>query len=286
MKYYIDFEATQFDQEIISVGCINENGREFYSLVRPHSMRKMTGFITELTGITSAELRRADDADDVFEHMYDYMDKSEDVRFYCYGNCDGRFVKMTMRHVTSFKAQCMLGLIYSSLIDVSPEMSEIFKTNQTVSLYKLSDYFGARGAQNHNALSDAKLLKQICEKAEGLELEECPFPEYVIKKKPEKAGSLHEPEPVKEPHVTASFGGNTYGFSSYGKAADWIMSEMLPEKTEVTEQMKSNISNRIVRAAANGGSYHGFTWRSVKRQRKHGPEPENAPDGEADAEIG
>ena len=282
MKYYVDFEATQFDQEIISVGCINENGREFYSLVRPHSMRKMTGFITELTGITSAELRRADDADDVFERMYDYIDKSESVQFYCYGNCDGRFVKMTMRHVTSFKAQCMLGLIYSSLVDVSPAMSEIFKTNQTVSLYKLSDYFGAKGAQNHNALADAKLLKQIMERSEGLQLEECPFPEYVRAAKPEVK---HQPEQVRNPHVTASSGSETFAFASYGKAADWIISE-LPEKATVSAETKSNISNRIVRAAANGSSYRGFIWRSVKRKTE--PEPEAEPAAavpEAVAEI-
>lgn len=268
MKYYVDFEATQFDQEIISVGCINENGREFYSLVRPHSMRKMTGFITDLTGITSGELKRSQDADEVFSRMYDYIDKSESVQFYCYGNCDGRFVKMTMRHVTSFKAQCMLGLVYSSLVDVSPDMSEKFKTNQTVSLYKLADYFGAKGVQSHNALADAKLLKQICERAEGLELDECPFPEYVRSPKPEKTEIRHAPEPVANPHVTASLDGETFGFASYGKAADWIMSEILPGKSSVTTETKSNISNRIVRAASSGSAYHGFTWRATAKENK------------------
>lgn len=29
MKYFIDFEATQFSQEIISVGCIREDGQTF-----------------------------------------------------------------------------------------------------------------------------------------------------------------------------------------------------------------------------------------------------------------
>ena len=265
MKYYVDFEATQFDQEIISVGCINENGREFYSLVRPHSMRKMTGFITDLTGITSSQLRRAEDADDVFSRMFDYIDKSENVQFFCYGNCDGRFIKMTMKYVTSFKAQCMLGLIYSSLVDVSPEMSEIFKTNQTISLYKLSDYYNASGERNHNALADAKLLKQIYEKSRGEQLDECPFPEYARPPKPE---IRHMPEPVRNPHVTASDGEDTFAFASFGKAADWIMSEILPDKASVTAETKSNISNRIVRAAANGSVYHGFTWRSVAKEPK------------------
>ena len=43
MKYFIDFEATQFTGVIISVGCINENGDEFYSLVKPD--KPITKFI-------------------------------------------------------------------------------------------------------------------------------------------------------------------------------------------------------------------------------------------------
>ena len=35
MKYFIDFEATQFSEEIISVGCKREDGETFYALVRP-----------------------------------------------------------------------------------------------------------------------------------------------------------------------------------------------------------------------------------------------------------
>ena len=51
MKYFIDFEATQFSGEIISIGCVDENGRQFYTLVKPAKMSEMTDFIEELTGI-------------------------------------------------------------------------------------------------------------------------------------------------------------------------------------------------------------------------------------------
>jgi hypothetical protein len=33
MNFFIDFEATQFTQEIISIGCVAENGKSFYSEV-------------------------------------------------------------------------------------------------------------------------------------------------------------------------------------------------------------------------------------------------------------
>ena len=267
MKYFMDFEATQFEQEIISVGCVDEDGREFYSLVKPHSMRKMTGFITELTGITSAELRCAPDADTVFSQFYDYIKKVERSEFFCYGNCDGRFIKVSLRYVKTFKAQCMLGLILGSLTDISPEISSIFKTNQTISLYKLSDYYKAEEERNHHALNDAKLLKHVYECSRGEVLDECPFPEYVRTVKTDKIPE-YEPEQVKTPHVTASYGDRTIGFSSYGKAADWIITHILPKNAMITLDTKSNISNRIVQAVANGNKYHGYVWSSPLKNSK------------------
>ena len=58
-----------------------------------------------------------------------------------------------------------------------------------------------------------------------------------------------------------------FGFASYGKATDWIITNLLPKNAMITLDTKSNISNRIVQAAANGGEYHGFTW-SARVQKK------------------
>ena len=73
MKYFIDFEATQFSQEIISVGCYREDGEMFYSLVAPHSQKKVTNFITELTGITKEMLANAPTSDEVFCKFSDWV---------------------------------------------------------------------------------------------------------------------------------------------------------------------------------------------------------------------
>ena len=59
MIYFIDFEATQFSGEIISMGCVDMNGRQFYSLVRPAALSEMTDFTVELTGIHPEELAAA-----------------------------------------------------------------------------------------------------------------------------------------------------------------------------------------------------------------------------------
>lgn len=81
MKYFIDFEATEYSNEIISIGCVDENGREFYSLVQPHKIEKLTKFITDLTGITTEDLCNAPTANEAFSEFYNWLDKSEKVNF-------------------------------------------------------------------------------------------------------------------------------------------------------------------------------------------------------------
>ena len=59
MNFYVDFEATQFSGHIIQIGCVNENGQQFQSLVKPPEGEKITEFITNLTGITNEMLAEA-----------------------------------------------------------------------------------------------------------------------------------------------------------------------------------------------------------------------------------
>ena len=66
MKYFIDFEATQFSNDIISIGCIDENGEEFYSLINPGEEKEVKLVLTktmtnENTGVVNnrAEIAEA-----------------------------------------------------------------------------------------------------------------------------------------------------------------------------------------------------------------------------------
>lgn len=70
MKYFIDFEATQFSQEIISIGCVREDGKNFYSLIKPKKLSGITDFITSLTGITKDMVREAPNSDEVFKNFF------------------------------------------------------------------------------------------------------------------------------------------------------------------------------------------------------------------------
>ena len=263
MKYFIDFEATQFSNEIISVGCIDEEGREFYSLVKPHDLRRMTSFITDLTGIRVGELAAAPSVDKVFSDFYEWIDHAEPVEFYCYGNCDDRFVTQTMRYVHRFEAQCALSLIHGSLIDFSLALAKHFGISQPVSLAKATEYYSGEKIKNeHNSLYDAINLKLIYERSYCEEITECPFPEYGVAK-PDK----EEERPAKRDsrsRIEAANGHVTKSFYTYGRAADWVLRELMATRGEVDEKTKSNVCNRIINAVGSDKPYYGYDWYIVE----------------------
>ena len=71
MRYFIDFEATQYSDRIISVGCVREDGAAFHSLVNPN--RQLTDFIISLTGITQEMVDAAPSADEVFSDLFNFV---------------------------------------------------------------------------------------------------------------------------------------------------------------------------------------------------------------------
>ena len=94
MNFFIDFEATQFTQEIISIGCVAENGKSFYSEV--NCKGKVTPFITNLTGLTPEQISEAPSADFVFQKFYSWLYSVIDSTiptFYVFGDNDDHYVK-------------------------------------------------------------------------------------------------------------------------------------------------------------------------------------------------
>ena len=70
MKFFIDFEALQYNNFIISIGCVCENGNQFSSFVKPPKGKTVSKFITELTGITDETLADAPSIDEAFNSFY------------------------------------------------------------------------------------------------------------------------------------------------------------------------------------------------------------------------
>jgi len=251
MKYFIDFEASQFAEEIISVGCVDEDGRSFYSLVRPRKPRKVTDFITKLTGITRDEILNAPTADEVFTSFFEWLGKEGIQQFLCYGDCDRHFALNTIGGVTDFRAQLALSLIIANLSDFSVDLRKHFKMKRSIGLAKAVSYYrGEEVQQRHNSLDDARYLREIFFASATEIIDECPFDEEI---KPAVA-VRH----TGKRSVCASRDNFEKTFASCGKAADWIAETQLKRKLTIKE--KQSISNKISLAIEREKPYNGYTW--------------------------
>ena len=260
MKYFIDFEATQFSNNIISIGCINEKGDEFYSLINPKT--KITSFITELTGITNEMLETAPTADQVFNEFFDWCAKEDDLPiFYCYGNTDIYFVKKNFNKSTSFKAKNILAYIFSDLYDYEPIVRKHFGLIQAVSLIKVVNYYKQEEVtQTHNALSDAKMLKFVYEQIQKHSTEEDKnaFPDYQVQpaKIPNEKKEKYSVSRIKHNKVIEVY-------PSLEAAIEWVYKQ-LPDNEEKDRVIKRNLGNKIKNASNKNIKYLTYKWKVKK----------------------
>lgn len=164
MNFYLDFEATQYSERIISIGCIADNGASFETLVKPVKGEKVNDFITQLTGITNEMLATAPTADEAFNAFYDFVaanSHNSAPTYYCYGPCDKNFIKHTVSGMSDFKAMTFASSIQSLLVDYSAVVKSYLFVNglslkKLVALIRHVDEV----EQNHDALDDAMMLKE------------------------------------------------------------------------------------------------------------------------------
>lgn len=283
MKYFIDLEATQFSNEIISIGCVREDGETFYSLVNV-AKNKMTNFITELTGITKEDVSEAPSSDEVFTKFYDWLVPDESkVQFFCYGNADLGFIRKNLNKATTVKAQMALSVLALHLVDYSKCVERHFGLIKSISLKKVLAYYRqvAEVEQSHNALEDALFLKEIYDRINDEDdVVECPFPGYEKPLKPEVT-----PKPTinisrKLNITTDKFMDETMEFDVLqtsskkggtiikrlsGKEAtlNYIISTMSAETQEVAQPR--NVASRLIRASTRNEQYCGRWWKIVAK---------------------
>lgn len=169
MNFYLDFEANQFSERIISIGCVAENGMTFNSLVNPGKGEKITGFITKLTGITQEMADEAKSADDVFMNFANWVvnatccSANPHPKYYVYGSNDAGFLQRTINHMTNPMAISFATSVKALMTDYSKTVKSHFKIgqiglNRVYQLLKDEDHM-----QKHDALEDAMMLKYVQE---------------------------------------------------------------------------------------------------------------------------
>lgn len=181
MNFYIDFEATQFTEEIISIGCVAENGNTFNCLVCPSDPKKVTKFITELTGITREMVEKDGLSPEMaFCRLYEFVKANngdEMPVYYCYGGSDKNFIKNTVKNMKNLNMIIFASSIQALMVDYSATVKNYLSVNG-LSLKKLVALIRHVEAvdQNHDALEDALMLKECFEGLPTLEK-----PEPIIK---------------------------------------------------------------------------------------------------------
>ena len=260
MKYFVDFEATQFSNEIIEIGCVREDGAEFKSYV--NAKRKLTDFIKNLTGISQETIDAAPSSDEVFRNFYQWLKGDTNIEFYCYGNSDIDFVKKNLSKTTDFEAQAALSMIGMALNDYAVEVKRHFGIIKAIGLVKvLAHYRGVESIeQNHDALEDAKFLKEVydCIQAEG-EIEECPFPDYqkkVVKKPIQPKVEVPKGVPyiarIRKNQVVETY-------ATMDEAVTWIINQA--SENQRGEMKPENVAKRVRRASGQNQPYISWKWK-------------------------
>ena len=164
MNFYLDFEATQFSERIISIGCVSDTGAEFDTLVKPPKGDKVNKFITNLTGITQEMVENADTADVCFLALRQFIREEshgEETFFFVYGNADKHFIDRTVAKMIDPEAKKFAYKLGASLIDFS-EITQRFFRMGSISLKNAVAYFRQEEViQNHHAIDDAELLREL-----------------------------------------------------------------------------------------------------------------------------
>lgn len=263
MKYFIDFEAAQYSNEIIAIGCVREDGATFQSYVKAE--RKITEFITQLTGITQADIDAAPESDEVFKSFYNWLKGDNNLEFYCYGNSDLDFVKKNLKNTQDFEAQAALSMIGMGLKDFAPTVKKHFGLIKMIGLVKVLAFYRGVDAivQSHDPLEDALYLQELYNYviAEGDKFsgENNPFPEY---KTPDNVKQVVESKKIEIEKVERWKEGVL--IEVYGTMEDAIQGavKLMPRKNrKLALEHKKRIQNKILKASVKKDKYQNFEWK-------------------------
>lgn len=169
MNLFIDFEAHGRTGEIISIGCVSEYGDRFSCLV--HVDTPLDKYTKQITNITQEQIDQAlllDDAIDEFEYWLQNITeldqpKWNDLIFYCYGDQDQRFVKISMQKCENYHAYMFLAALNTRIINYEIYMRGSLHRVNSIGLLNAVNLFhqDAPLEQFHSAVDDAKLLKDL-----------------------------------------------------------------------------------------------------------------------------
>lgn len=259
MNFYIDFEATQPENEIIAIGAISENGSTFYSLVKPQ-LSSISKYISDMIHVTAEDLEQANSIDVVLQ-QFDTWVMSQEVdimqcRFISYGD-DSKFIKATLPAITSARAFTVAALLMAKIEDCTAETKKFF--HGSIRLIHAFNYVqSVETEQKHNPLEDAMMLQKVYEYTQINE----PLPCHPLNK------DFNEIVNYKSPSGTffcRHTGKNQkeISFETCEEAIDWVIAKVIKAK-EPEKIHRDRIMKNIMKAIRTNKPYCNFKWRRVK----------------------
>ena len=260
MNFYVDFEATQPEQEIISIGAVAENGKKFYSLVKPR-FSKVSSYITEMTGIKNTDLEYECELNTIFDLFYIWCKDQEDDlskwNFYSYGDSDVDFIKHSFRNLKAERPMIIASYMMATMLDYSKSVKTYF--HGSVSLIKAFNYLKEIDEkQKHNALEDAAMLAEVYSKInDQTPLEKNPFVEY-------KAAQGNYTFPSGR-FFCKSTGKNAKEreFGCIQEAIEWLINTNIAKDSREAVH-RDKMATKIMKAIRKKECYMNYSWRREK----------------------
>ena len=262
MNFYIDFEATQPEQEIISIGVYSDDEKSFYSLVKPQ-FSSVSKYITDMTGITNEMLDKEYDLNVVLGDLYTWCYNQESAivnwHFYSYGDSDVDFLKHSLPNITGENALIIASLMIATMKDYSKNVAKYFRG--TTSLIKAFNYLEElEKQQKHNALDDAKMLADVFMKTyDKKPLESYPF----------RAGNTEISSCYIFPtgkFYCKSNGKNAkeHEFIDIHDAMTWLINNHIGKDAR-DKIHRDKMAKKIMKAIRKNETYMNYKWRRVKK---------------------
>lgn len=264
MNFYVDFEATQPEQEIISIGVYSDNKESFYALVKPQ-FSKISKYITDMTGITNEMVEDRYDLDTAFNDLYVWCANQEtnlnEWHFYSYGDGDVDFIKHSMCNIQTQRPLIIASIMVATMKDFSKDVTRYF--HGTTSLIKAFNFLkDLEDKQKHNALEDAKMLADIFVK--------------IYDKAPLAANPFVLQ--AREDEANYKFPSGRFFCKATGKnakerefpcveaAIEWLIETNI-SKDAREKVHRDKMATKIMKAIRKHGTYMGYKWRRDKNTK-------------------
>ena len=267
MKFYIDFEATQPENEIIAIGAVAENGTAFYSLVKPQ-LSSISPYISQMTHISFDDLAWAPDINKALIEFDAWVMAQEsnimDCRFITYGD-DKKFVKSTLPAISDKHAFTIAAILMAKIEDCSEETKHFF--HGTIKLIHAFNYVQATETkQKHDPLEDAMMLQKVYEHMQTND----PLPCHPLNKDFDIAmsnASVKMPSGAFWCRTNMKKTAKIYNFATCEEAIEWLITDVMRAK-EPELIHRDRIMANIMKAIHKNTKYCNFLWGRVKEEKE------------------